>query len=70
MAVLGNRGPHDDRIDGVAVTLSVRERLQDHQTGAFTADIPVGFGIEGLRTAGRREESALRRGNGEVRREH
>jgi len=64
-AILVDRGAADDSVNGVAVSLGLGQRLEDHHAGALAADVAVGPGVECLAPPIRRHEPGL----GEVHRQ-
>ncbi len=68
-AVLVDRRTTHQREDAVAVALGVDEPLEDHDSGALAADVPVGARVEGLALARRRQHAPARAGDAGARRE-
>ena len=69
-AVLVDGSAPDHRVDAVAIAQRSRQELEDHDAGAFAADIAVGARIERLAAAVRRQHGSTAEGDGDVGREH
>src|SRR6185312_5955066 len=57
----------DHRIHTIAIRFRSRQRLENHNGGTFTSDKTIGRGIERMTAARRREKSALRKSDGDIR---